>query len=382
MRGHIASIFWAAEAQSVPWVVFVNRVSASERCYGEREPMEQEAAHTSAAHLRRGEFISSISGSRSRACSSAGRPPLASCLRITTSEQQEIAVGDACLSMDFCFEAEIGYEIVGLTLEDGMISGVKLAILAPSRVPNTAGVSVDLVAMAAGAGAFRTQDAADLPVKMESKKKVADRQKSLQALKLGRARRFKEAEEAIGSTAEKVLEEAHQSVQQVLGPSGVEALDNVQKSSAELAEQASEQINVLGNNIWEWGEGLRTSAQRGLEEQAQDLPSDIGETFEQMRRNTQEIGDGFGAKAEAVSASWWQTIDIFQAKAAEASSNFQASVDSLVAPPAPTCQSSTKELTAKSGPIAQKQQPYRPPKARGSTGGVVSAMMRGDLVFD
>lgn len=273
---------------------------------------------------------------------------------------------------------------------------MKLAILAPSRVPPTAGASVDLLGIAAGAGAVRTQAVADLPVQMDSKKKVADRQKSMQALKLGRARRFKEAEEAIGSTAEKVLEDAHQSMRQAIGTPRREALDKVQKSSVELAGQANEQINLLGNNIWEWGEGLRTSAQRGLEEQTQDLPSDIGETFEQVRRNTQEMGDELGAKAEAIGASWWQTIDIFQAKAAEATSNFQASVDSLVAPPAPTSQSSTKgddeqymldadaiqELTAKSGPIAQKQKPYRPPKARGSTGGVVSAMMRGELVFD
>jgi hypothetical protein len=56
-------------------------------------------------------------------------------LKIVTSEQQEICAGAPFTFGDFLFEARNGHEIVGLTTQDGVITGVKQAVLAPSRVP-------------------------------------------------------------------------------------------------------------------------------------------------------------------------------------------------------------------------------------------------------
>lgn len=139
MRGTVSAIYWspATEALTVPWVVFVNRATGAERLYG-RSPCEQE--EKAAAHLRRGEYITCVSGSSS-SCSSneeSAQHQVAQYLRILTSEQQEIIIGEAAAtidSIDFCYRAEHEHEIVGLSMhQDGCIVGVKQAILAPSRV--------------------------------------------------------------------------------------------------------------------------------------------------------------------------------------------------------------------------------------------------------
>lgn len=194
MRGSIASVSWSAQASEIPWVVFANRSIGSERLYGDGRSPEQEVQ---ARHLRRGEFITCISGSWVGTSSFDGQPPIARGLRILTSEHQEILIGEVSTPSDFCFEAEPEREVIGLIVQDGVISGVKQALLAPSRCSISG-------SMTAGAGGLQAADrlfpmhrpdAAGLPSQLESSQKVESRRKSLEVLKQGRARRIKEAVE-------------------------------------------------------------------------------------------------------------------------------------------------------------------------------------------
>lgn len=190
----------------MPWLVFVNRMNGTERFYGESDSFEE--GETMAAHLRRGEFISSISGCRSwsGACSSGTQQPLAQCLRIVTSEAQEIVVGESAADFDFCFQAHPGHEIIGLILtQDGVISDVKQAVLAPSRVQaSTAAPNAAPVAIAAGAGGVQPASTLEPTALLSQtdpcssptrKQKVESRQKSLGVLSQMRARRIMEAVE-------------------------------------------------------------------------------------------------------------------------------------------------------------------------------------------
>merc|ERR1719482_1989568 len=91
-------------------------------------------------------------------------------------------------------------------------------------------------------------------------------------------------------------------------------------------------MNVLGSNLLEWGEGLRSSAERGLDDQ------EIQQKAELVRRKTQESLDEIGEKAQAFGASLWQWGQGLQGKsvwdvANETSANLQASVNSLVEGP-------------------------------------------------
>jgi len=140
MRGTIASVTWA-EAPDVPWLIFTNRVSGQWALYGDgRKVSLSEEEHT--LSLRRGEFIQTVMGLHTER--KGGRPqPLARSLKIVTSEQQEVLSGQAAHSSVgpsrtdhgyFCFEADLGHEIVGLCIQDGAISGVRQVHLAPSRV--------------------------------------------------------------------------------------------------------------------------------------------------------------------------------------------------------------------------------------------------------
>jgi len=146
----------------------------------------------------------------------------------------------------------------------------------------------------------------------------------------------------IDHTSRRVREETHQAAEVVRTISAdieqkartltaSEALDMAQRNSEKLVEKAGEGVNVLRSSLWEWGEGL----QRGIEEQTQDLPPEIGQKAELVRRKTQEIGDELGEKAQAFGASLWQWGQDLQTKsvwglADEASSNLQSSVASLV----------------------------------------------------
>jgi hypothetical protein len=97
-------------------------------------------AEENSLSLRRGEFISSISGM----CGTS--PKLASCLFIRTSEGQEGFAG-ACdtqtdAAWDFVFTAVDGHEIVGVHVgENGALCGIRQAPLPPSRVPGGAKAS-------------------------------------------------------------------------------------------------------------------------------------------------------------------------------------------------------------------------------------------------
>lgn len=137
-RGSIASVSWA-EAFEVPWVAFTSRSTGMQSLYGERDAPEIEESSLS---LRRGEYIQSISGSWS-ALSTSPEPVVARALRIVTSEQQESVAGESAALEDFHFEADHDHEIVGLTFQDGSISGVKQALLAPSRVPSGISSTID-----------------------------------------------------------------------------------------------------------------------------------------------------------------------------------------------------------------------------------------------
>jgi len=130
MRGTIASIAWG-EAAQVPWIVFTSRSTGMHAIFGAKGAKEMEESTIS---LRRGEYIRLVSGcwgTHSRPF----EPLLARSLKIVTSEQQEIYAGAQSSSYDFFFPAREGHEIVGLTTQDGVITGVKQAVLAPSRVP-------------------------------------------------------------------------------------------------------------------------------------------------------------------------------------------------------------------------------------------------------
>jgi len=203
MRGAIQDIYWAAQACQVPWVMLTSRGSAfgepTESLYGERDHGEQEAF--SAAHLRRGEFISSISGSWSNftlEAPGANRqyPPIARYIRIITSEKHEIEIGEVSSEVSFCFEAEPGHEITGLAIQDGIICGVKQAVLAPSRVSLAPKASPQMAPIPSAAQPPQP-DGASLPAQVESRQKAEERQRSLEVLIRGQARRKKEAEEAV-----------------------------------------------------------------------------------------------------------------------------------------------------------------------------------------
>lgn len=136
-------VTWS-EVTGVPWLAFVSRANGLPRIYGSGKESPHEECVLS---LRRGEYISSISGRRGHA------PLLAQHLCILTSEQQEVTAGipggfvveasagedaniaDGCA---FNFTASGGHEIVGLKLgEDGRICGVKQVALPPSRAPSS-----------------------------------------------------------------------------------------------------------------------------------------------------------------------------------------------------------------------------------------------------
>mmetsp|Transcript_14451 Transcript_14451/g.23061 ORF Transcript_14451/g.23061 Transcript_14451/m.23061 type:complete len:460 (-) Transcript_14451:30-1409(-) len=120
------------------------------------------------------------------------------------------------------------------------------------------------------------------------------------------------------------------------------ALEAARVESEKLAEKASQHMNILGErlsssslgtSLWEWGEGLRATAQRGLEEQ--EIPPEISEHAQALRRKSQAFGDEVGEKAQALSSSLWQWGQNLQASsvwglAEEATTNLQASVSSLV----------------------------------------------------
>lgn len=222
MRGTIASIHWPEEVSHAPWVLFVCRATANERLYGRHDQAQEEFTRAHAAHLRRGEYISSIEVSSigSTASSCVVHFPLARCLRIWTSENQEIVIGDATSSIDFCFKADPEHEIVGLNMQDGFFNGIKQAVLAPSRVnPVPAGpISGSMVSAAsatsapiawpwtAGAKSLRREHTApavgiaagDQLARSDIGQTEMDasrRQHSLEVLNAGRARRIKEAVE-------------------------------------------------------------------------------------------------------------------------------------------------------------------------------------------
>lgn len=180
----------------MPWVKFSNRMNRAERLYGERGPTEHE--EVAAAHLRRGEYIVCISGCRSWSCSSGAQPLLARSLRMVTSEQQEIVVGESATSIDFCFKAEAEHEIIGLSIQDGVIIDVKQAALGPSRVsisrPCTPGNSSGTLGVAGVVtAAYRAEgpprpDVPDWPTLLETR-----HVNSMEVLRRGRGRRIKEA---------------------------------------------------------------------------------------------------------------------------------------------------------------------------------------------
>jgi len=130
MRGSIASMAWTEGAPDVPWITFTSRISGAEIAYGQKRDL-QSPNEEGTFSLRRGEYFTSISGV-------FGAPPaLALCLRLVTSEFQEINLGteDPDVQFDFAFEASSGFEIVGLQLgEDEAVVGIRQSPLAPSRV--------------------------------------------------------------------------------------------------------------------------------------------------------------------------------------------------------------------------------------------------------
>jgi hypothetical protein len=111
------------------------------------------------------------------------------------------------------------------------------------------------------------------------------------------------------------------------------ALELARQESEKLAEKASEHMTVLGttlgtsklgSSLWEWGEGLRSSAQKGLEEQAPE----VVEQAEVLRRKSQELTGEVGEKAQALGASLWQWGQNIQSTLGleEATANLHASV--------------------------------------------------------
>merc|ERR1712028_334353 len=78
--------------------------------------------------------------------------------------------------------------------------------------------------------------------------------------------------------------------------SGSEALDIVHTKSAELGGQAKEHMTVLGGALQDFGVGLRSSAERGMDE---EIKEDIQQKAELVRRKTQESLDVVGEKAQA-----------------------------------------------------------------------------------
>jgi hypothetical protein len=106
-----------------------------------------------------------------------------------TSENQEIEIGEATTDMDFSYEAEPGHEITGFLLRDGIICGVKQAVLAPSRVSPVP----SLPAQGDFCGGLESLKA---QIEVASRQKLASRRQSLETLIRGKARRMKEAEEA------------------------------------------------------------------------------------------------------------------------------------------------------------------------------------------
>lgn len=130
MRGSIASMTWTEGAPDVPWITLTSRISGAETTYGEKRD-GQARNEEGTFSLRRGEYFTSVSGV-------FGAPPaLALCLRVVTSEFQEVNIGaeDLDMQLDFAFEASPGFEIVGLYLgEDEAIAGIRQTPLAPSRV--------------------------------------------------------------------------------------------------------------------------------------------------------------------------------------------------------------------------------------------------------
>lgn len=171
----------------------------------------------------------------------------------------------------------------------------------------------------------------------------------------------------IDLTSKKVMEETQNTVQLVKTLStdleqkarslstmeASEVLEVTQKRSEELASQASGHLNVLHGNLLEWGEGLRSSAERGLE----DNP-EVKQKAELVRRKTKESLDEIGEKASAFGASLWSWGQGLQGKIqsegirglADEASNLQASVTSFVEGPsssmstAPATQISSKGL--------------------------------------
>lgn len=154
MRGSIASMTWAECALGVPWITLTSRISGTESTYGEKR---DEQVLEGTLSLRRGEYFTSVSGV-------FGDPPvLALCLRVVTSELQEVNVGaeDLGTQMDFAFEASPGFEIVGLQIgDDRAIAGIRQSPLAPSRVATQQSVTLTPCAGAAAEQGFVAMQAA------------------------------------------------------------------------------------------------------------------------------------------------------------------------------------------------------------------------------
>jgi hypothetical protein len=185
MRGTVASVA-LGEACHVHWAEFTSRSTGMPYIFGERGGTDIEESTLS---LRRGEYISSIAGIRSRP-SSSDEPCLARSLRIVTSEQQEIFAGEPSTSWDFHFEADEGREIVGLIIQDGAVSGVKQAILAPSRAPS--GIIAGPVAVAACAGRA-AHVTSMVEVEASGQSSVLNRLQSMEALRRSSMARIQEA---------------------------------------------------------------------------------------------------------------------------------------------------------------------------------------------